>query len=563
MVLFIENSQQFHKVLYSSLARLPGIQIERAFSPVNAVNKMTERPYHLILIGGREPASCNIRDTAKITGASLLYVDVTPADVPKNREGYLRDATLVMEDQDSSIKHNLSGFRDKNALYSAASGYITRYVREHFLSQEDKLATMEVFHVLDGCMIGIAVFSGRKIRKINRHLADLLGYEKSTARTIELPDLFCSPADYEEFSRTIFRGNKEAGWHCAIHHLATKEGNRVRCTIRVRRLDGFDPMKGHLMIVEQKDQTDQGCDDAGKIFPSEWVLSGSFDEVIARVPGIVITTDDEGMITHANSHAQEAFGYQAGEVTGRNLIGTIVPEHSRYAGEMIAMINDPVFCRDGYTVHAFENEKKSGEKFWVAWKILPLKDKDGTLSGMLCLGEDITGQGLGNSRQIRADPWKYSFLEGTRVKEEVFDSVFHLCVEISREGREGHPVGTSFVIGDTDAVMANSRACTINSFAGQDARSRFITNPDNSEIIKGLAMLDGAFVIREDGFIEASGRHFIIDSNKLKIPEGYGTRHSSVAGISQMTNAIGFVVSSSGGKISIMKDGLIKKSFVV
>ena len=76
-------------------------------------------------------------------------------------------------------------------------------------------------------------------------------------------------------------------------------------------------------------------------------------------------------------------------------------------------------------------------------------------------------------------------------------------------------------------------------------------------------MLDGAFVIREDGFIEASGRHFIIDSNKLKILEGYGTRHSSVAGISQMTNAIGFVVSSSGGKISIMKDGLIKKSFVV
>jgi diadenylate cyclase len=76
-------------------------------------------------------------------------------------------------------------------------------------------------------------------------------------------------------------------------------------------------------------------------------------------------------------------------------------------------------------------------------------------------------------------------------------------------------------------------------------------------------MMDGAFVIREDGFIEASGRHFIIDRKKLKIPEGYGTRHSSVAGISQMTNTIGFVVSQSGGKISIMKDGLIKKSFVV
>ncbi len=301
----------------------------------------------------------------------------------------------------------------------------------------------------------------------------------------------------------------------------------------------------------------------GTVFPSEWVLSGSFNEVIARVPGIVITTDDIGTITHANSRALEVFGFRSGEVIGKNLIGTIVPEHSRYAGEMLAMINDPVFCSDGYAVHAFENTKKSGEKFWVAWKILPLKDTNDRHAGMLCLGEDITGPGPGDSRQIRADPWKYPVLMGTEVKESVFDSVFHLCVEISREGREGHPVGTSFVLGDTDAVMSHSRACTINSFAGQERENRLITNPDLAEIIKGLAMLDGAFVIREDGLIEASGRHFIIDNLTLKIPEGYGTRHSSVAGISQMTNAIGFVVSSSGGKISIMKDGLIKKSFVV
>lgn len=562
-VLFIENSQAFHEVLLSSLVRVPGIQVERAFSPVNAVNKMAERPYHLVLACGREQVTRKVRDTAKITGATLLCVDITPVETMKNRQGYIRDSTLVIETRESSTECNLSGFRNRNDLYSAASGYITRYVREHFLSQEQERENMEIFDVLEGSQIGIAVFTGREIRKINLHLADLLGYSEASARTMELPDLFCTPGDYQEFSRTIFKGQKQAGWHCAVHHLATKDGKEVLCTIRVRRLDGFDPMKGYLMIVEQKDGMDREREEPGQVFPSEWVRSGSFEEVIARVQGIVITTDDEGTITHANSRALETFGYQAGEVIGRNLIGTIVPKHSRYAGEMIAMINDPVFCRDGYAVHAFENTKKSGEKFWIAWKILPLIDTGQKLSGMLCLGEDITGQGTGESRQIRADPWKYSVLKGTRVKEEVFDSVFHLCVEISREGREGHPVGTSFVLGDTGTVMAHSRACTINSFAGQDREDRLITNPDNGEIIKGLAMMDGAFVIREDGFIEASGRHFIIDNQKLKIPEGYGTRHSSVAGISQMTNTIGFVVSSSGGKISIMKDGLIKKSFVV
>jgi PAS domain S-box-containing protein len=527
------------------------------------MNKMTERSYNIIVACGREQMTSGIRDSAKTTGAKLLSVDITPVETLKDRRGYLRDATLVMEDQESSTKYNLSGFRDRNDLYTHATGYITRYIRDHFISQEHRLETMEILDVLDECRIGIAMFSGREIHRINQHLADLLGYSTGSARPVELPDLFCSPGDYMEFSRKIFSGRKEAGWRCAEYHLATKEGNGVLCTIRVRRLDGFDPTKGHMMIVDRKDYQERTWDSTEQAFPSEWVLSGLFDDVIARVPGIVITTDDGGTITHANSRALEVFGFQGGEVTGKNLIGTIVPEHSRYAGEMIAMINDPVFCREGYAVHAFENTKKSGETFWVAWKILPLKDTNDRLSGMLCLGEDITGQGPGDSRQIRADPWKYPVLKGTGVNEQVFDSVFHLCVEISREGREGHPVGTSFVLGDTDAVMAHSRACTINSFAGQDRENRLITNPDIAEIIKGLAMMDGAFVIRDDGLIEASGRHFIIDNLTLKIPEGYGTRHSSVAGICQMTNAIGFVVSSSGGKISIMKDGLIKKSFVV
>ncbi|MCU0630561.1 MAG: diadenylate cyclase [Methanoregulaceae archaeon] len=562
-VLFIENSHAFHNVLLSSLARVPGIQVDRAFSPVNAVNKMTGRPYHLVVAGGRELVNCRVRDTAKTTGASLLYVDLTPVDISKNRQGYLRDATLVIENPESSTEYNLSGFRNRNDLYSAASGYITRYIREHFMSQEQKLENIELFSLLEGCQIGIAVFSGREIRKINQYLLTLLGYSKMTAMATELPGLFSSQAEYMEFSRTIFSGKKEAGWNCTVHHLAGRDGTRILCTIRVRRLDGFDPMKGHLMIVERKDLPDSERNRPGQVLPSEWVLSGSFEEAIARVPGIVITTDEEGTITHANPSALRVFGYQASEVIGRNLIGTIVPVNSRYAGEMIAMINDPVFCRDGATVHAFENTKKSGEKFWVAWKILPLVDSERKISGVLCLGEDITGKGGGNSRQIRADPWKYSVLEGTRVNEEVFDAVFHLCVEISRDGHEGHRIGTSFVIGDTNTVMSHSRECTINSFTGQDREKRLVTNPDNTEIIKGLAAMDGAFVIREDGFIEAAGRHFIIDNLKLKIPEGLGTRHSSVAGISQMTNAIGLVVSQSGGKISIMKDGLIRKSFVV
>jgi len=67
---------------------------------------------------------------------------------------------------------------------------------------------------------------------------------------MKLPDLFLSLEEYREFSRTMSGGKNEAGWHCSTHFLAPKEGHGILCDIMVRRLDGFDPLKGHLLIIE-------------------------------------------------------------------------------------------------------------------------------------------------------------------------------------------------------------------------------------------------------------------------------------------------------------------------
>jgi PAS domain S-box-containing protein len=563
LVLFIENSQPFPKVLLSALVQTRGLKIDRAFSPVNALNKIKERDYNLILMCGTEAGNKNVQDAVKASGASFLSVDITPARLQKDRGGILQNATLAMEDLHNSAEYTLSGFRNEKDLFTAASGHVVRYISEHLESQAQNSQNLQLYTVLEKSRMGVAIASGRKLQKVNRHLAELLGYAQEAVPELELPDLFCSQDEYREFARTMSRDKNEAGWHCSAHQLVTKNGPGILCTIMVRRLDGYDPLKGHLMIIEKIQDPKPSMQEFGQVMTPEKIHSGSFEEIIAEMPGIVITTDNEGNITHTNATALGTFGYQPGEMTGQNLVGTIVPEHSRYAKLTIAMINDPVFCRDGYAIHAFENTRKTGEKVWIAWKILALRDASEKISGMLLLGEDITEHAAGKPGHIRADHWKYQVLAGTQVQENVFDAVFHLCLEISREGREGHVVGTAFVVGDTSHVMENSRSCTINSFEGQAGDKRQITNPENAEVIKGLAQMDGAFVVREDGYIEASGRHFIIDNRLLNIPDGYGTRHTSVAGITRMTNAIGFVVSSSGGKISIMKNGEIKKAFVV
>jgi DNA integrity scanning protein DisA with diadenylate cyclase activity len=90
-----------------------------------------------------------------------------------------------------------------------------------------------------------------------------------------------------------------------------------------------------------------------------------------------------------------------------------------------------------------------------------------------------------------------------------------------------------------------------------------MTNNEIRETVKELSQIDGAFVISGDGTIEAAGRYITIDTSQASIPKGLGTRHASVAGITQETAAVGIVLSQSGGKISLFKDGRIFRVITV
>jgi hypothetical protein len=81
-------------------------------------------------------------------------------------------------------------------------------------------------------------------------------------------------------------------------------------------------------------------------------------------------------------------------------------------------------------------------------------------------------------------------------------------------------------------------------------------NPEVRHAIKNFAVLDGAFVIREDGVVLAAGRYLKFDENKdFKVPLGLGARHVAAAGISQDTDAIAIVVSETTGEVRVFQKG--------
>ncbi|MCZ7357702.1 MAG: diadenylate cyclase [Candidatus Methanoperedens sp.] len=152
-------------------------------------------------------------------------------------------------------------------------------------------------------------------------------------------------------------------------------------------------------------------------------------------------------------------------------------------------------------------------------------------------------------------------ISGADIKSPVLESVFNIAVEISREGREGKPVGTAFIIGNSKDVLARSKQLIHNPVEGIPKKERMITDPEFSNTIKELAQLDGVFVIGGDGLVEAACRFLTADASMVDIPKGLGTKHFSVAAMTMATKAIGIVVSESGGRITLFKNGKILSSF--
>lgn len=144
---------------------------------------------------------------------------------------------------------------------------------------------------------------------------------------------------------------------------------------------------------------------------------------------------------------------------------------------------------------------------------------------------------------------------GPEYDQQVIEQVVRLALEVGQEGFEGHAVGTLLTLGDSTAVMEKSKQLTINPFQGISEAERNILDPTIRDAVKNFAVLDGAFVIREDGVVLAAGRYLQAGMENVKIPMGLGARHAAAAFITATTKAIAVVVSQSTGGVRIFKGG--------
>ncbi len=142
----------------------------------------------------------------------------------------------------------------------------------------------------------------------------------------------------------------------------------------------------------------------------------------------------------------------------------------------------------------------------------------------------------------------------------VFDAVLGLCLELGKEGKEGKPVGLLMTLGDHERVLERSRQLVLNPFEGHPEEERCVLSPAARRAVREFSGMDGAFVLRSDGVIEAAGRYLEelgVGRSDHELPGGLGARHRAGAGITGETRSLAFVISESTGDTRVFAGGRI------
>jgi PAS domain S-box-containing protein len=105
---------------------------------------------------------------------------------------------------------------------------------------------------------------------------------------------------------------------------------------------------------------------------------------------IMLRMDSHGTVTFCNEFAERFFGFSAEELIGRNVVGTIVPEYESTGRDLKWLIEDIGRNPGCYLNNVNENQRKNGERVWVAWTNRPVLSDDDQTVETLRIGNDIT-----------------------------------------------------------------------------------------------------------------------------------------------------------------------------
>ncbi len=237
------------------------------------------------------------------------------------------------------------------------------------------------------------------------------------------------------------------------------------------------------------------------------------------------------------------------EFIGQNII-LIYPMHKKPSGRVLSMKNVEVLYSEFTKYPDIESLK-------VVRDILMYLLN----SGMVQRDERVlfVFEKLGERYQIEINlsslryPTIVSLLRN-RLSGELVEMLLRLSMSVVMKGREGHPVGAIFIVGDLRNVQKYVIQRISNPMRSIPPESRYILDESNIDSLREYATMDGAMLFDNRGYAMACGvyvKTLFVDEWSA---HGLGGRHLAAMSISKLTRAVSFAISSEG-TVRIYMDG--------
>jgi PAS domain S-box-containing protein len=303
----------------------------------------------------------------------------------------------------------VSDTRDLSAAESPATG------------PRDPAARAEAERVFSDAMLeslpGVVYFYNQRgqFQRWNRSFERATGYSSAEIAGMHPLDFF--PDEDRPLVRARIAEVFERGDSSVEARLRTRTGATIPYLFTGRRvvLEGVPCLVG------------MGIDIADRAAVSERLARSEqqYRELVELANSIILRWGADGRIQFLNEYGQRFFGYREEEIVGRDVLDTLVPASDSHGRDLQRLMHAIRTNPAAFEQNVNENERRNGERVWIAWTNRIAHAPDGSIAAILSVGTDITAR-------VRAD-------EALRSSESRYrttlDSILEACQLIGFDWR--------------------------------------------------------------------------------------------------------------------------------
>lgn len=371
---------------------------------------------------------------------------------------------------------NVVNFFIKNTcIYCYKNMIGLSFIYYYFLMMEQKfldlseLADFTASAVENDTVSFIATYADGQVFTCNRAFCRLTGYTKKEISNMKWPGDFTPPEQQEPMGKLIHNVACDVAPYRFDKEMIKKEGTRVPVELFVHKFcdTAGKPQYFYSFITDMSEhkRLEKALKDS----------EAKYRELVENANSIILRMDVVGNVTFFNEFAQKFFGYSSEEMIGNNVIGSIVPKTESSGRDLEAMIYDIGMHPELYINNENENIKRNGARVWISWTNKAIRDNNGRIIEILCVGNDITALKKAETALIKArDELEIRVLERTEELKKLNEKLLFEISErkltekelIESEQRfrttfEQAAVGIAHLDPDGNFIRINNKFCDI------------------------------------------------------------------------------------------------------